>query len=72
MTNTPIIGQVIIYMYVEGGREKRRVGQGYFRLARGGLNFFTKKFNGVSSLIARYMYILRGVHWPRWVKQLYS
>ena len=36
----------------------------------GGLNFFIKKFRGVSSLIARY--ILRGVHWPRWVKQLNS
>ena len=33
-------------------------GQGYFRLARG----------GVSSLIVRY--ILRGVYWPRWVKHL--
>ena len=34
----------------------------------GGLNVFVKKFRGVSGLIARY--ILRGVHWPRWVKQL--
>ena len=33
-----------------------------------GLNFFIKTFRGVSSLIARY--ILRGVHWPRWVKNI--
>ena len=39
-------------------------------LEGGGLNFFIKKFRGVSSLIARY--ILRGVHWPIWVKQLNS
>ena len=46
-------------------------GQSYFRLARGGgLNVFIKEFSGVSSLIVRY--ILRGVHWPRWVKQLNS
>ena len=32
----------------------------------GGLNFFIKKYRGVSSLIARF--ILRGVHWPIWVK----
>ena len=63
-------GPVIIY--VEGGKGKRRGGQGYFILARvgGGLNFFTKKFRRVSSLIARY--ILRGIHWPKWVKQLNS
>ena len=30
-------------------------GQGYFRLAMGGLNFFVKKFRGVSQLIARYI-----------------
>ena len=47
-------------------REKRWGDQGYFRLATvgdggGGLNFFTKKFKGISSLIVRY--ILRGVHW---------
>ena len=57
------------------GEEGKKEGgvQGYFRLARvggGGLNFFIKKFRGVSSLIARY--ILRGVHWPIWVKQLNS
>ena len=54
-----------------GARKKRRGGQGYFRLARGGeVSFFMKTFKGVSSLIARH--ILRGVHWPRWVKQLNS
>ena len=56
-----------------GEGEKRRRGQGYFRLAiggRGGLNFFIKKFRGVTKLIARY--ILTGVHWPRWVRQLNS
>ena len=36
----------------------------------GELNVFVTMFRGVSSLIARY--ILRGVHWPRWVKQLNS
>ena len=53
-----------------GGRKKRRGGQGYFSLAKGGLHLFIKKFRGVSSLIESY--ILRGVHWPRWVKQLNS
>ena len=47
------------------GGEKKKGGQG---LEGGGLNVFIKKFRGVSSLIARY--ILRGVHWPRWIKQL--
>ena len=54
-----------------GGEEKKNGGgggQGYFRLATGGLNFFITTFRGVSSLIARY--ILRGVHWPRWVKNM--
>ena len=36
----------------------------------GGLNFFIKKFRGFTKLIARY--VLTGVHWPRWVKQLNS
>ena len=56
---------VIIYVEVGvgGGGGRRGEGQGYFRLARGGLNFFIKKFRGVSSLVARY--ILTGVHWPR-------
>ena len=36
----------------------------------GRLYLFIKMFRGVSSLIARY--ILKGVHWPRWVKQLNS
>ena len=54
-----------------GARKKRRGGQDYFRLARGGeVSFFMKTFKWVSSLIARH--ILRGVHWPRWVKQLNS
>ena len=35
---------------------------------QGGLKFFIKTFRGVSSLIARY--IFRGVHWPRWVKNI--
>ena len=47
-----IQGPVIIN--VEGGREKKK-GQGYFRLARRGLNFFIKKFGGICSLIARYI-----------------
>ena len=29
-------GKGPVLIYVEGGREKRRGGQGYFRLARGG------------------------------------
>ena len=61
----PFQGPVIIYVEAGGG------GQSYFRLDRGGgLNVFVKEFSGVSSLIVRY--ILRGVHWPRWVKQLNS
>ena len=55
-------------------RKKRRGGGGGVKAIldwlEGGLNFFMKTFKGVSSLIARY--ILRGVHWPRWVKQLNS
>ena len=77
-----LLGQVIIY--VEGGKEKKRGGGGG-RLFQGGegggvtaisdwraggLNLFIKKFRGVSSLIASY--IQRGIHWPRWVKQLNS
>ena len=53
------------------GRRKKRRGGGVKAILdwlEGGLNFFMKTFKGVSSLIARY--ILRGVHWPRWVKQL--
>ena len=59
-----------VIIYVEEGRGKKRTGeggggQGFFILARGGegLNFFVKKFRGVSSLISRY--ILRGVHWQK-------
>ena len=63
-----------LIIYVEEGRGKKRTGgdQGFFILARGGegRNFFVKKFRGVSSLISRY--ILRGVHWQKWVKQLNS
>ena len=67
--HTSFKGPVIIY--VEGGGGGRGADQGYFRLARGGANnFFIKKFREVSSLIARY--ILREVHWPKWVKQLNS
>ena len=42
----------------------------YIWLYGEGLNFFIKKFRGVSKLIARY--ILTGFHWPRWIKQLNS
>ena len=38
-------------MYIGGGggwERDKKGGQGYFRLARGGLNFFIKKFRGVS------------------------
>ena len=52
-----------------GGGEK--VGSRLFQIGyRGGLNFFIKKFRGFTKLIARY--VLTGVHWPRWVKQLNS
>ena len=61
-------GPVIIY--VEEGGKKGGGGQGFLRLTRGGINFLIRKLRGISSLIARY--ILRGVHWPRWVKQLNS
>ena len=56
------------------GREKRRGGQGYFRLARGGrgLNFFIKKLGGGGGQQFEVYSIVRGVHWPRWVKQLNS
>ena len=50
-------GPVIIY--VEGGAEgkKKRADQAYFRWARGGrLNVFVKKFEGVSSLIVRFIF----------------
>ena len=66
-----------VIIYVEEGRGKKRTGggggdQGFLILASGGggLKFFLKKFRGVSSLISRY--ILRGVHWQKWVKQLNS
>ena len=46
------------------GEGKKKGGQGYFRLSRGGrgggTNLFIKKFSGVSSLIARY--ISRGIY----------
>ena len=54
-----------------GGKRKKKRGQGYIRLPRGGWlvkTFLKRSFRGISTLIARY--ILRGVHWPRWVKQL--
>ena len=68
----------MVIIYVEGGggggREKRRGGggQGHLRLARGGggLNFFIKKFRGGQQF--EVYSIVRGVHWPRWVKQLNS
>ena len=56
---------VIIYVEVGvggGGEEGGRV-KAILDWLGGGLNFFIKKFRGVSSLIARY--ILTGVHWPR-------
>ena len=64
-----LLGQVIIY--VEGGKEKKKGGvKAISDWLAGGLNLFIKKFRGVSSLIASY--IQRGIHWPRWVKQLNS
>ena len=56
---------VIIYVEVGvgGGGEEGGGGSRLFQIGEGGLNFFIKKFRGVSSLVARY--ILRGVHWPR-------
>ena len=48
------------------GEGKKKGGQGYLRLSRGGrrggggTNLFIKKFSGVSSLIARY--ISRGIY----------
>ena len=67
-----LLGQVIIN--VEGGKEKKKGGGGGVKAISdwlaGGLNLFIKKFRGVSGLIASY--IQRGIHWPRWVKQLNS
>ena len=58
-------------IYVEGGGKKEGEIKAISDWLWGrGLNFFIKKFRGVSKLIARY--ILTGVHWPRWVKQLNS
>lgn len=55
--------------YLVGGKKE---GEGGFKAIsdwlEGGLNFFIKKSRYVSSLIARH--VLRGVHWPRWIKQL--
>ena len=48
-------GPVIIYVEVGGGGGKKG-GQGYFRLARGGENFFIKTFRGSA------VWSLRGVH----------
>ena len=67
----------MVIIYVEGGgggggrKEGGGGGQGHFRLARGGgggLNFFIKKFRGGQQY--EVYSIVRGVHWPRWVKQL--
>ena len=72
----PRKGPVIIYVEVGEGEKKGGGGgggQGYFRLARGGgggLNFFIKKFRGGQQF--EVYSIVRGVHWPRWVKQLNS
>ena len=56
---------VIIYVEVGvgGGGEEGGGVKAISDWLGGGLNFFIKKFRGVSSLVARY--ILRGVHWPR-------
>ena len=65
MTKGPVV------IYVEGGREKKK---GVKAISSdwvdGGAKLFYKEVYGVSSLIARC--ILRGVHWPRWVKRLNS
>ena len=39
-------------------------------LEGGGLNFFIKKFRGGQQF--EVYSIVRGVHWPRWVRQLNS
>ena len=57
-----------VIIYVEEGRGKKRTGGGggikafsYWQERGGeGLNFFVKKFRGVSSLISRYNYFKRG------------
>ena len=61
-----------LFIYVGGGGRAKKEGEvkAISDWLEGGLNFFVKMFRGVSSLIARY--ILRGVHWPRWIKQLNS
>ena len=62
-----------LFIYVDGGggrAKKEGEVKAISDWLEGGLNFFVKMFRGVSSLIARY--ILRGVHWPRWIKQLNS
>ena len=56
------------------GREKKKGGGGVKVISDwlegGGLNFFIKKFRGGQQFDYEIMrYILRGVHWPRWVKQ---
>ena len=55
-----------------GGERKKGGGSRLFQIGYrgGGAKLFIKRFRGGSSLIARC--ILRGGHWPRWVKQLNS
>ena len=52
----PILLGTAHYLCRGGEGKKKGRGQGYFRLARGGLNSFIKKFRGVSSLIASYIF----------------
>ena len=55
---------VIIYVEVGGGKKEGGGGKAISDWPEAG-----------ASLIAKYIlyiYILRGVHWPRWVKQLNS
>ena len=54
-----------------GGGEKIRGGvKAISDWLEGGLNFFIKTFRGGQQF--EVYSILRGIHWPRWVKQLNS
>ena len=67
---------VIIYVEGGGGGGGRKEGGGGVKAISdwleggGGLNFFIKKFRGGQQF--EVYSIVRGVHWPRWVKQLNS
>ena len=60
-----------LYLCRGGGGEGEKKGGGVKAISdwlEGGVNFFIKKFRGGQQF--EVYSIVRGVHWPRWVKQL--